>query len=170
MGKLYDAIDAKLASWIRRQRLFFVATAPSEGGHVNLSPKGPIGSLRIVDEHTIEYLDHVGSGAETAAHLRDDGRICVMLCAFEGPPRIVRLHGRGEVLPAADPGDGVRGVVRVHIERIADSCGYGVPLMEYVGERPQRALWLDRKGVDGVRDYVRERNAESIDGLPAFSG
>jgi Pyridoxamine 5'-phosphate oxidase len=170
MGKLYDAIDAKLASWIRRQRLFFVATAPSEGGHVNLSPKGPIGSLRIVDEHTIEYLDHVGSGAETAAHLRDDGRICVMLCAFEGPPRIVRLHGRGEVLPTADPGDGVRGVVRVHIERIADSCGYGVPLMEYVGERPQRELWLDRKGVDGVRDYVRERNAESIDGLPAFSG
>jgi Pyridoxamine 5'-phosphate oxidase len=170
MGKLYDAIDGKLADWIRRQRLFFVATAPSEGGHVNLSPKGPIGSLRVVDEHTIEYVDHVGSGAETAAHLLDNGRVCVMLCAFEGPPRIVRLHGRGEVLPAADPGDGVRGVIRVHVERIADSCGYGVPLMEYVGERPQRELWLDRKGVDGVRDYVRERNAESIDGLPAFSG
>jgi predicted pyridoxine 5'-phosphate oxidase superfamily flavin-nucleotide-binding protein len=170
MGKLYDAIDGKLADWIRRQRLFFVATAPSEGGHVNLSPKGPIGSLRIVDDHTIEYVDHVGSGAETAAHLLDNGRVCVMLCAFEGPPRIVRLHGRGEVLPAADPGDGIRGVIRVHVERIADSCGYGVPLMEYVGERPQRGLWLDRKGVDGVRDYVRERNAESIDGLPAFSG
>jgi Pyridoxamine 5'-phosphate oxidase len=170
MGKLYDAIDGKLADWIRRQRLFFVATAPSEGGHVNLSPKGPIGSLRVVDEHTIEYVDHVGSGAETAAHLLDNGRVCVMLCAFEGPPRIVRLHGRGEVLPAADPGDGVRGVIRVHVERIADSCGYGVPLMEYVGERPQRELWLDRKGVDGVRDYVRERNTESIDGLPAFSG
>ncbi len=169
MGKLFDGIDAKLADWIGRQRLFFVATAPSTGGHVNVSPKGPIGTLRIVDAHTIEYVDHVGSGAETAAHLRENGRVCVMLCAFEGPPRIVRLHGRGEVLAAADPGDGIRGVVRVHLERISDSCGYGVPLMEYTAERPQRDLWLDRKGEAGVRDYVRERNAESIDGLPAFT-
>jgi pyridoxamine 5'-phosphate oxidase-like protein len=170
MGKQYDAIDGKLAAWIGRQRLFFVATAPRDGGHVNVSPKGPIDSLRIVDERTIEYVDHVGSGAETAAHLRENGRICVMLCAFEGPPRIVRLHGRGEVRSVEDPGDGVRATVRVHVDRIADSCGYGVPLMEYVGERPQRALWLDRKGPEGVREYVRERNAESIDGLPAFSG
>ena len=170
MGKQYETIDGKLAGWIGRQRLFFVATAPREGGHVNVSPKGPIDTLRIVDERTIEYVDHVGSGAETAAHLRENGRICVMLCAFDGSPRIVRLHGRGEVLPADDPGDGVRATVRVHVDRIADSCGYGVPLMEYVGERPQRALWLDRKGPDGVRDYVRDRNAESIDGLPAFSG
>jgi Pyridoxamine 5'-phosphate oxidase len=168
VGKVYDRIDAKLAGWIGRQRLFFVATAPAEGGHVNLSPKGPIGSLRIVDERTVEYDDHVGSGAETAAHLRDDGRICVMLCEFEGPPRIVRLHGRGESVPAADPGDGVRAVVRVHVDRVSDSCGYGVPLMEYVGERPQRAAWLDRKGVDGVRTYVVEKNSVSIDGLPAF--
>jgi hypothetical protein len=170
MGKQYDTIDGKLAGWIARQRLFFVATAPREGGHVNVSPKGPIDTLRIVDERTVEYVDHVGSGVETVAHLRENGRICVMLCAFEGPPRIVRLHGRGEVLPVADPGDGVRATVRVHVDRIADSCGYGVPLMEYVGERPQRGLWLGRKGQRGVRDYVRERNAESIDGLPAFSG
>src|SRR4051794_17545961 len=169
MGKVHSHIDEKLAGWILRQRVFFVATAPSEGdGHVNVSPKGPIGSLRIVDECTVEYDDHVGSGAETAAHLRDNGRICVMLCDFEGPPRIVRLHGRGESMPAADPGDGLRGVVRVHVERISDSCGYGVPRMEYVGERPQRAAWLDRKGVDGVRDYVVEKNRVSIDGLPAF--
>src|SRR5919202_7109342 len=133
MGKLYDQIDEKLAAWIRRQRLFFVATAPSTGGHVNVSPKGPIESLRILDGHTVEYEDHVGSGAETIAHLRDDGRICVMLCAFDGPPRIVRLHGRGEVVPAADPGDGVRGAIRVHVERISNSCGYGVQLMEFVG-------------------------------------
>jgi hypothetical protein len=168
MGKVYERIDAKLAAWIGRQRLFFVATAPAAGGHVNVSPKGPIGSLRIVDELTVEYDDHVGSGAETAAHLRDDGRICVMLCAFEGPPRIVRLHGRGEVLPADDPGDGRRGVVRVHVERISDSCGYGVPLMTYDGERPQRAAWNERKGAEGLRAYVAERNAASIDGLPAF--
>jgi hypothetical protein len=170
VGKLYDRIDAKLAAWIRAQRLFFVATAPAAGGHVNVSPKGPIESLRIVDDLTVEYDDHVGSGAETAAHVRDDGRICVMLCAFEGPPRVVRLHGRGEVVPAQDVGDGVRGVVRVHVDRISDSCGYGVPLMEYGGERPQRAAWNARKGADGLRAYVAEKNAASIDGLPAFDG
>src|SRR4029079_13904767 len=109
MGKVFDHIDEKLAGWIGRQRLFFVATAPTEGGHVNVSPKGPIGSLRILDERTVEYDDHVGSGAETAAHLRENGRICVMLCAFDGPPRIVRLHGRGEVIAADDPANGVRG-------------------------------------------------------------
>jgi len=169
MGKLYEGIDPKLAAWIGRQRLFFVGTAPVEGSHVNVSPKGPIETLRIVDEHTVEYVDHVGSGAETVAHLRENGRICLMLCAFEGPPWIVRLHGRGEVIPAADPGDGVRAVVRVHVERIADSCGYGVPRMDYVGERPQREAWLRSKGGDGVRTYVEERNAESLDGLPAFA-
>jgi hypothetical protein len=134
---------------------------------VNVSPKGPIESFRIVDEQTVEYDDHVGSGAETIAHLRENGRICVMLCAFEGPPRIVRLHGRGEVLPADDVGDGVRGVIRVHVDRVSDSCGYGVPLMEFAGERTQRDKWLASKGADGVRAYVGEKNAASIDGLPA---
>jgi hypothetical protein len=167
MGKLYESIDEKLAAWIARQRLFFVATAPTEGGHVNVSPKGPIDTLRIVDGSTVEYEDYVGSGAETIAHLRENERICLMLCAFEGPPRIVRLHGRGEVLPAADVADGTRGVIRVHVERIADSCGYGVPLMEYAGERPQRDKWLASKGADGLRAYVEEKNAVSIDGLPA---
>jgi hypothetical protein len=170
MGKVYDRIDEKLADWIGRQRLFFVATAPADGGHVNVSPKGPIESLRILDDLTVEYDDHIGSGAETAAHLRDDGRICLMLCAFEGPPRVVRLHGRGEVVVADDPGDGRRGVVRVRVDRVSDSCGYGVPLMEYAGERPQREAWNERKGPDGLRAYVAERNAVSIDGLPAFDG
>jgi Pyridoxamine 5'-phosphate oxidase len=169
MGKIYERIDAKLADWIGGQRLFFVATAPTEGGHVNVSPKGPIGSLRILDDRTIEYDDHVGSGAETIAHLQDNGRICVMFCAFAGPPRIVRLHGRGEVHPASDPGDGVRGTIRVHVDRVSDSCGYGVPLLDYVGERPQREAWLARKGADGLRAYVSEKNAASIDGLPALT-
>jgi len=170
MGKLFDEIDEKLADWIGRQRLFFVATAPDAGGRVNVSPKGAIETLRVLGPRTIEYVDHVGSGAETIAHLRENGRICVMLCAFEGAPRIVRLHGRGTFVADGDPGrEGVRGVVRVEVERISDSCGYGVPLMEYVGERPQRGLWLDRKGADGVRDYVRETNAESIDDLPALT-
>ena len=169
MGKVHEHIDAKLADWIGRQSLFFVATAPVEGGHVNVSPKGPIGTFRILDEQTVEYEDHVGSGAETTAHLRDNGRICVMFCAFDGPPRIVRLHGRGEVLPADDPGDGVRGTIRVHVDRVSDSCGYGVPLMEYVGERPQRDAWIAKKGAEGLREYVAEKNATSIDGLPAVS-
>jgi Pyridoxamine 5'-phosphate oxidase len=171
MARTYDAIDAKLAAWIAQQKLFFVATAPERGGHVNLSPKAPIETLRLLDARTIEYDDHVGSGAETAAHVRENGRVCVMLCAFDGPPRVVRLHGRGEVLPVPDPGErGVRAVIRVTLDRISDACGYGVPLMEFVGIRPQRDLWLARRGPDAVRDYVRERNAASIDGLPAFDG
>src|SRR5439155_20073176 len=114
----------------------FVATPPNGGGRVNVSPKEAIGSLRVGDATTVEYDDHVGSGAETIAHVRDNGRICVMLCAFEGPPRIVRLHGRGEVERRHDPGEGTRAVVRVRVERISDSCGYGVPLMAYAGDRP----------------------------------
>jgi Pyridoxamine 5'-phosphate oxidase len=168
VGKVFDGIDEKLADWIRAQRLFFVGTAPREGGHVNVSPKGPIDTLRIVDPWTIEYDDHVGSGAETAAHLRENGRICLMLCAFEGPPRIVRLHGLGELRLADDPAGGTRGVVRVSLDRIADSCGYGVPRMGYLGERPQFELWKKRKGPAGLRSYVREKNAQSIDGLPAL--
>lgn len=169
MGKLFDSIDMELAEWIREQPLFFVATAPSEGGHVNVSPKGPIEAFRIVDGQTVEYDDHVGSGAETAAHIRENGRVCIMFCAFAGPPRILRLHGTGEVVPATDAGKGVRSVIRAHVERIADSCGFGVPLMEFVATRPQREGWLERKGEQGIRDYVRERNAASIDGLPAFA-
>jgi hypothetical protein len=161
--------------------MFFVATAPTgDGGHVNVSPKGPIETLRVLDERTIAYLDLVGSGAETIAHLKDNGRIVVMLCSFDGPPRIVRLHGRGEVLAAgaiefpdvtALP-EQHRTVIRVDVERIADSCGYGVPLMSYEGERPQSRLWAERKlaknGPGALDDYVAEKNAVSIDGLPAL--
>ena len=181
MAKVFDAIDARLAAWIARQRMFFVATAPSgDGGHVNVSPKGPIETLRVLDEHTVAYLDLVGSGAETLAHLQDNGRIVVMLCAFAGPPRIVRLHGRGEVL---EPGvvdfpdatalpEQHRTVIRVAVERIADSCGFGVPLMTYEGERPQAQAWAETKlakgGPQALEEYVAEKNAVSIDGLPAL--
>jgi hypothetical protein len=179
MGKVFDGIDGRLAAWIGRQRMFFVGTAPSGAdGHVNVSPKGPIESLRILDPHTVAYLDVIGSGAETIAHLRDNGRIVVMLCAFEGPPRIVRLHGRGEVLPPDAVGfDGVqmppgteRAVIRVAVERIADSCGYGVPVMRFEGHRPQYAKWAEskrRKGGEGaLEDYMVRHNERSIDGLP----
>ncbi|MCW2951845.1 MAG: pyridoxamine 5-phosphate oxidase [Conexibacter sp.] len=181
MASSYDTIDDRLGAWILRQRMFFVATAPSgEGGHVNVSPKGPIETLRILDEHTIAYLDLVGSGAETVAHLRENGRIVVMLCAFEGPPRILRLHGRGEVLPAGavDFPDAEtlpeqrRTVIRIGVERIADSCGYGVPLMGFEGERPNSRRWaegqLAKGGPDAIERYKAEKNAASIDGLPAL--
>jgi predicted pyridoxine 5'-phosphate oxidase superfamily flavin-nucleotide-binding protein len=179
MAKVFDSIDDKLAAWIGRQRMFFVGTAPSgDAGHVNISPKGPIESLRVLDPRTVAYEDVTGSGAETIAHLRENGRIVVMLCAFEGPPRILRLHGRGTVLPvdALDfptevRPDARRAVIRVDVERIADSCGWGVPIMEYVSERPQYAAWADakvRKGGERAFDeYKAEKNAVSIDGLPA---
>jgi hypothetical protein len=182
VGKLFDRIDDRLAAWIMRQPMFFVGTAPSDGeGHVNLSPKGPIGSLKLLDEHTLAYLDLIGSGAETVAHLRQNGRIVVMLCAFAGPPRIVRLHGRGEVLDGdaiAFPDAGElpqqrRAVIRVEVTRVADSCGFGVPLMSYQGERSHSRRWAESKlakgGEDALQDYMAQRNAESIDGLPAVT-
>ena len=137
MAKVFDEIDDKLRSWIERQRVYFVGTAPSGAeGRINVSPKGPISTLRVLGPHAVAYLDMIGSGAETIAHLRENGRIVVMFCDFEGPPRIVRLHGRGTVLPAGaiefPAGDELpeqhRTVIRVDVERIADSCGFGVPL------------------------------------------
>ena len=189
MGKVFSGIDERLRAWIGRQALFFVATAPLAGdGHVNVSPKGPIGSLRVLDERTVAYLDVVGSGAETVAHLRENGRIVVMLCAFEGPPRILRLHGRGEVVSAdderfeellarfefAEPAapEARRSIIVVDVQRIADSCGYGVPLMSYEGEREHADKWAAKKlrtgGPEALRDYQRQKNAESLDGLPAL--
>jgi hypothetical protein len=190
VGKVFDGIDEQQRGWIAQQPLFFVGSAPLDGeGHVNVSPKGPIGTLRVLDDHTVAYLDMVGSGAETVAHLRENGRIVVMLCAFEGPPRILRLHGRGEVIPAGDARfDGLyeragfdaphdveaarRAIVLVAVKRIADSCGYGVPLMSYEGERPHMEAWAEKKirvgGAEEIDAYVARKNAESIDGLPAF--
>jgi hypothetical protein len=189
MGKTYGAIDEHLRRWIAAQRLFFVATAPlAPDGHVNVSPKGPIESLCVLDEATIAYLDFVGSGAETAAHVRENGRIVVMMCAFEGPPRILRLHGRAEIVMAGDERfeelnrrcgfsepqvpESRRAIVLVTVTRVADSCGYGVPLMTYEGQRPHMDAWAQKKvrvgGAQALADYQREKNALSIDGLPAI--
>ena len=180
MGKLHAAIDDDLRAWIGAQRMFFVATAPSgDGGHVNCSPKGG-DPLVVLGPKEVAWLDRVGSGIETIAHLRQNGRICVMLCAFEGAPRIVRLHGRGEVvtkqharfaeLRARFPGRelGTRSIVRVDVTRIGDSCGFGVPLYRHEGERDQMGKWCDKKGAAGIDSYVREKNGQSIDGLPGF--
>ena len=182
MGKIYTEIDDKLGAWLERQHLFFVATAPlAEDGHVNVSPKGDLRWFRILGQREIAYLDFVGSGAETIAHARENGRIVVMFCAFEGPPRIVRLHGRASVTLSEDPAfeelaahfdppeHAVRSVIRVEVDRIADSCGYGVPLMSYEGKRTQFEAWVDKQTRDGAMPaYVAAKNAESIDGLPAI--
>jgi len=176
MGKTYDTITEPLAEFITAQRLFFVGSAPAgAGGHVNVSPKG-LDSFRILDPRTVAYLDLTGSGVETIAHLRDNGRITFLFCAFEGPPKIVRLYGRGAVVRAGDadfaalealfpPRAGVRSVIRVAIERVADSCGYGVPRYRYAGERDQLGEWAARKGPDGVAAYRAKNNRHSIDGL-----
>ena len=191
MANVYDGIDARLRQWISRQALFFVGTAPLGGdGHINVSPKGPIGSLRVLDEHTVAYLDVIGSGAETIAHLRENGRIVIMLCAYDGPPRILRLHGRGEAVAPDDPSftellercafeepaipESRRAIVLMEVTRVADSCGYGVPLMRLEGLRPHAPAWAAKKvrvgGTEALRAYEREKNATSLDGLPAVTG
>ena len=165
MGKIYDQLNERLQSWIADQRMFFVATAPSgPGGHVNISPKGHADTFRILDGRTVAYLDLTGSGAETAAHLRDDGRITLMFCAFSGPPRILRLYGQGRiVLPGEQRWDELaawfparrraRAVVVVEVERISDSCGYAVPLYDYAGERDLLDQWAGRKDEAAMAAY-----------------
>jgi hypothetical protein len=188
VGKVFDGIDERLERWIAAQPLYFVGTAPLDGdGQVNVSPKAPIETLKVLDRHTVAYLDFVGSGAETIAHVRENGRIVIMLCAFTGPPRVVRLHGRAEALTTAAPGyaelfeqagfavpsvpESCRSIVRVQLTRVADSCGYGVPLMTVEGSRPHLDAWAAKKvrvgGAEALRDYQRRLNSSSIDGLPA---
>jgi hypothetical protein len=179
MGKRFTELDEDLRAFIARQHVFFVATAPlAADGHVNLSPKG-LDTFRVLGPTTVAYLDLTGSGVETIAHLRENGRLTVMFCAFEGRPRILRLYGRGR---AVEPGDtdwpavssgfselpGVRSVVVMEVERIADSCGYAVPRYEYVGDRPQLADWAEKKGPDGIRKYQAQKNRASLDGLPGL--
>jgi len=181
MGKVFEAIDGRIREFIERQHVFFVATAPAgAGGHVNCSPKG-LDTLRVLGPREVAYHDFTGSGAETIAHLRENGRIVMMFCAFEGVPMIVRLHGRGTVVEPGDPdfaglaahfpaaGD-VRSIIQVAVERIGDSCGFGVPLFRYEGERTQLPAWAEAKERTGggLAAYRREKNARSIDGLPAL--
>jgi predicted pyridoxine 5'-phosphate oxidase superfamily flavin-nucleotide-binding protein len=180
MGKVHERVDGRLQSFIEAQHVFFVATAPlAADGRVNLSPKGVDGSFVVVDEHTVAYLDLTASGAETIAHLRENGRITLMFCAFDGPPNIVRLHGRGRVVSLYDDEyaswaprfrerRGARAVIVVDVERVSDSCGYGVPLLDYAGERDLLPEFMDRKGTEGQAEYRRRKNRTSIDGLPAF--
>jgi hypothetical protein len=185
MAKVFEEIGDGLRAFIESQPVFFVATAPSgPGGHVNVSPKGGRGLFRVTGPLGFAYVDLVGSGVETIAHLRENGRITVMFAAFEGPPKIVRLHGSGRVLEA-DPERlarfdvseeqrrTVRSVIEIDVERVSDSCGFVVPRMDYVAERDQLYRWGDnrvrKQGPDAIRDYVADKNAESLDGLPGLA-
>lgn len=179
MGRTYDAIDDGLAAFLRAQHVFFVATAPTDGGHVNLSPKG-LDTFTVVDARTVAYLDLTGSGVETIAHVRQNGRITLLFCAFDGPPRIVRLYGRGRVVTVDEDGfaaaaaafpsySNARAVIELRLDRIADSCGFGIPRYRYEGERSQLLDWAEKKGPEGVVAYRAERNVESIDGLPGLT-
>jgi Pyridoxamine 5'-phosphate oxidase len=179
MGKIFNEISDQLRAFIEAQKIFFVATAPlGAEGRVNLSPKG-LDTLRILGPREVAYLDFTGSGIETVAHLRENGRITIMLCAFEGPPRIVRLQGRGAViepqdaafatlLPHFSVAPGIRTIIRINLDRISDSCGFGVPLLRYEGDRSQLATSAERKGEAGLDAYRAKNNAASIDGLPGL--
>ena len=179
MGKVFDGIDENLAGWIRR-------AAPLLRGHRAAVGRGArerlaagLDSLSILDSHTVAWLDLTGSGAETIAHLTENGRICLMFCAFDARPRIVRLHGRGRVVLPGDevfdrverehPGHvGARAVIVVDVERASDSCGWGVPQMEFVADRDIMRPWAEKKGPDGLGELSRQKNARSLDGLPAL--
>jgi hypothetical protein len=180
MGKTYDGIDARLRAFVERQPVFFVATAPSgDDGHVNVSPKGLADTFAVVDEHTVAYLDLTASGAETIAHLRQNGRITLMFCSFERKPNVVRLHGRGRVVTIYDEeyaawsarfpaNPAARAVIVVDVERVSDSCGYALPLLSLDEERDLLTPNMERRGPDGVVAYRVQKNRTSIDGLPAF--
>jgi hypothetical protein len=178
MGKQFPQIDEGHREFIGRQRIFLAASA-APNARINIWPRGT-DTFAVIDERTVAYLDRTGSGNETAAHLKADGRLTIMFCAFDGPPNILRLYGRGEVLRRGSSAyaallnsafDGVepagaRQIVRLHVDLVQTSCGYGTPLFEYRGERPSLDNWAHAKGEEGLEAYRREKNLVSIDGLP----
>lgn len=180
MGQIHESIDGKLREFIEAQHIYFVGTAPlEENGHINLSPKGQRGTFAVLDEQTVAYLDLTGSGAESLAHIRQNGRIVVMFCAFEGPPNIVRLHGQGTVHTQGEesfdqlqwrfpPLPGARAVVTVDVSRVSSSCGFAVPFFDHVGDRDLLEKWSERKTDEELATYRAMKNKTSIDGLPAL--
>jgi hypothetical protein len=180
MGKTRSTIDDEAKRFIEAQKIFFVASAPLDAaGHVNLSPKG-LDTFRILGPTTVAYMDFNGSGIETIAHLKENGRIVLMFCAFQGPPNIFRLYGHGRVVEPNHPEfsglagnfpafEHTRSIIVVQVTRVTDSCGYGVPLFQYEGERQQLQLWARKQGAEGLRTYRAQKNRSSIDGLGGLS-
>lgn len=180
MGKKYEGIDAAIRQFIEAQQMFFVASAPLDAnGHVNVSPKG-LDTFRVLGPKTVAYLDLTGSGIETVAHVKENGRIVMMFCAFQGAPKILRLHGRGRVV---EPGnaefsemrgqfpnhDGVRSIIVIELTDISDSCGFSVPLFRYEGQREQHRAWARKLGPEGIRTYQQKNNRRSLDGFSGIS-
>ena len=180
MAQTYPEITQPLSQFIEAQSMFFVATAPLDAaGHVNLSPKG-LDTFRILAPKTVAYIDIFGSGIETIAHLRENGRIALMFCAFQGAPKILRLHGHGRVVEPHEPGFaslqshfsvyvGTRAIIAVDVTRISDSCGYGVPLLHFERQRRELPAWCQKRGTEGLKIYRQEKNRRSIDGLPGVA-
>jgi pyridoxamine 5'-phosphate oxidase-like protein len=180
MGKIRYALDEDATRFIQAQHVFFVASAPLDAaGHINLSPKG-LDTFRILGPTTVAYLDFNGSGVETIAHLKENCRIVLMFCAFQGPPNIFRLYGHGRAIEPHEPefatlaahfpvNESVRSIIVVELTRVTDSCGYGVPLFKYEGERQQLHAWARKQGPEGLKDYRQRKNRQSIDGLPGIA-
>ena len=175
MGKMFAALDDRLTTFIAEQKIYFTATAPTEG-RINVSPKG-IDTFRVLDHHTVAYLDLTGSGNEAAAHLLDDGRMTIMFCSFDAQPLILRLYGRGQLIRPRDaewpemlarftPTSGQRQIVILHVESVQTSCGFGVPRFDFQEQRPTLINWSEKQGPDKIGEYWREKNQVSIDGLP----
>lgn len=178
MARQYRQLERQHHDFIQRQRMFFTASAARDG-RVNVSPRST-DLFRVLDDNAVLYLDRTGSGNETAAHVRATGRLTIMFCAVEGPPLILRLYGMGRVIQRG--GDdyaallrqrfddreplGARQMIRLDFDLVQTSCGYGVPLFDYAGERPQMDAWAEAKGVDGIEAYWHEKNVVSMDGLP----
>jgi Pyridoxamine 5'-phosphate oxidase len=182
VATIYEAIDDKLRDWLLAQPVFFVATAPlAADGHVNASPKGMAGTFAVLGPHQVAYLDYFGSGIETVAHLRENGRIVIMCCAFTGAPKIVRLHGHGHTVLPTDPefavlrgkfgkerDAGLRSIIVVDVDRVADSCGFSVPLMDHVADRDVLDRAQERREPEYFEAYAVTKNATSVDGLPGL--
>lgn len=179
MARIYAEISPELKNWIAQQPLFFLASAPLQhDGHINLSPRG-LDSLRVIGGSEVIVLDMTGSGNETAAHLHENGRLTIMLCAFEGDPSIIRLFGKGSIIRPGDEqwqafrshfttdNPGVRQIFHLQLDRVQSSCGFGVPLMDFVEQRDLLPAWAKKRGAKGIQEYQIKNNAQSIDGLPA---
>lgn len=177
MGRTLTTIDDATRRFIQSQHMFFVATAPANG-HINLSPKG-LDTFRVLGPNQVAYADFTGSGVETIAHLRENGRITIMFCAFDGGPNILRLYGKGRFVEPTDSefkalaaqfnvNSLLRAIIVIDVSRVSDSCGFGVPLYDFKGHRNQMCEWVEKKGETGVREYQQRKNAHSLDGLPGL--
>ncbi len=175
MPKSQNLLNDNLIDFISKQHIFFVASAPLDKGHVNVSPKG-LDTFTVINSNEVAYLDLTGSGVETIAHVKQNGRLTIMFCAFEGEPKILRLFGKAQVIIPQEaefnslmsnfpPRLGARAIIKLHIEKIRSSCGFGVPLMTYESERPDLDRWSLKKGPQGLEEYRKNKNAQSIDGL-----